>query len=240
MCLHSLLNARRCRLTLASSLPHLPHSGPQLSKQLEDLRANRRNTEKMLQQVGSPLAMACLPHPQTLHLHPDGPHQQCRLPRSLVTPPPPARPAQVVRQRDTLRQLLQSSGNDLDAARQAYAASLGGAASPGGPAGASTPAPGSATPGAGAAAGTPSQAGPDYRAMHADLDSQFKEYKEEAAKTQEMLSKDVRWGRVCCLFCGGLCSGRSGGPSGPCCWQAGAQVQPTADVCLPGWLLLMV
>ncbi len=113
----------------------------------------------------------------------------------IATTPLPTPSSQVVRQRDTLRQLLQSSGNDLDAARQAYATSLGGAASPGGVAGAGTPAPGSGTPGQGAGgdagAGTPSQASPDYRGMHADLESQFKEYKEEAAKTQEMLGKDV-------------------------------------------------
>lgn len=130
-------------------------------------------------------------------------------PQALCWPPadtcaaagPPPSPPQVVRQRDTLRQLLQSSGNDLDAARQAYAASLGGAASPSAAAGAGTPGPGAGTPGqaadSGTRGGTPSQAGgPDYRALHADLESQFKDYKEEAAKTQDMLSKDVSPGRA--------------------------------------------
>lgn len=103
----------------------------------------------------------------------------------------------MVRQRDTLRQLLQSSGNNLDAARQAYATSVG-AASPAGAAGMASPAGGAVgTPG-GATPGTAGQqqGGPDYRAMLADAEAQLKEYKEEASKTQELLSKDVS-GTVC-------------------------------------------
>ena len=113
---------------------------------------------------------------------------RCPLP---CTPLPP----QVVRQRDTLRQLLQSAGNNLDAARQAYAQSLG-AASPGQPgAGAASPQPAAggaaaAAGGEGGAAGTPG--GPDFRALHADMEQQLREYKAEAAKTHEMLSADVR------------------------------------------------
>lgn len=109
------------------------------------------------------------------------------------------RPAQVVRQRDTLRQLLQSAGNDLDAARKVYATSLG-AASPGQPgAGAASPQPAAggaaAVGGEGGASGS-GAGGPDFRAMHADMEQQLREYKAEATKTQEMLSTDVRgrWG----------------------------------------------
>lgn len=99
---------------------------------------------------------------------------------------------QVVRQRDTLRQLLQSAGSDLDQARRAYAASLS-----------EQPAtPGGGTPGGAAAAeGTPAggtqegQSGPDYRALHADLEQALKEAREEAGRTHDMLAKDVSlWG----------------------------------------------
>ena len=110
---------------------------------------------------------------------------------------------QVVRQRDTLRQLLQSSGNNLDFARQAYAQSAvaTGQQSPGGGAATSSLQQQQTTDGtaAGGAAGAPQAAvgGPDYRGMYADLEAQLKEYKEEAAKTAEMLSKDVSsWGRA--------------------------------------------
>jgi hypothetical protein len=91
----------------------------------------------------------------------------------------------VVRQRDTLRQLLQSAGSDLDQARRAYAASL--AEQP--------PTPGGGTPGGAAAAeGAPGQegaGGPDYRALHADLEQALREHREEAARSHEMLAKDV-------------------------------------------------
>lgn len=100
----------------------------------------------------------------------------------------------MVRQRDTLRQLLQSTGNDLDAARKTYASSLG-AASPGQPgAGAASPQPaaaGAAAGGEGGAGGSGAAGGPDFRALHADMEQQLRDYKTEAAKTQEMLSTDV-------------------------------------------------
>jgi hypothetical protein len=105
--------------------------------------------------------------------------------------------SQVVRQRDTLRQLLESSGSNLDAARTAYAQSLAGdAPSPSQQQqhGAPSPAPGG-TPSANGAAAAGAAPGPDYRGLHADLEQQFKEYKEEAAKTHDMLGKDVSgWG----------------------------------------------
>ena len=100
----------------------------------------------------------------------------------------------MVRQRDTLRQLLQSTGNDLDAARKTYAQSLG-AASPGQPgAGAVSPQPaaaGAAAAGGDGGAGGGGAGGPDFRALHADMEQQMRDYKTEAAKTQEMLSTDV-------------------------------------------------
>lgn len=93
--------------------------------------------------------------------------------------------AQVIRQRDTLRQLLQSGGQDLAAARAEYARSMGqedGAAAPASP-----------QPGGGA---TPSKgqdkANGDLAQLQADLEEQFKQYKEETAKNQEMLSQEVR------------------------------------------------
>ena len=95
---------------------------------------------------------------------------------------------QVVRQRDTLRQLLQSSGNNLETARQAYVHSVG-QASPG----AASPAP-TGTPqpaGAQQQQHVAAPAGPDYRALYADAEQQFKEYKEEVNKTQQMLSQDL-------------------------------------------------
>ena len=105
----------------------------------------------------------------------------------------------MVRQRDTLRQLLQSSGNNLDFARQAYAQSAvaTGQQSPGAGAAASPAQQQTDGTAAAGAAGTPQAAGgPDYRGMYADLEAQLKEYKEEAAKTAEMLSKDVSGGRA--------------------------------------------
>ena len=170
----------------------------QLSGELDGLRASRQSAEKMLQQVGgggrggqqerwgsiagSWAAWATVPWVSAV---------------TSFQPTPPPR-LQVVRQRDTLRQLLQSSGNNLDFARQAYAQSAVavGQQSPGGGTAASPlqqqqqqQTDGTAAAGA---AGTPQAAGgPDYRSMYADLEAQLKEYKEEAAKTAEMLSKDV-------------------------------------------------
>lgn len=113
---------------------------------------------------------------------------------SHLTCPPAPISAQVVRQRDTLRQLLQSTGNDLDAARKTYASSLG-AASPGQlGAGAASPQPaaaGAAAGGEGGAGGSGAAGGPDFRALHADMEQQLRDYKTEAAKTHEMLSTDV-------------------------------------------------
>ena len=95
--------------------------------------------------------------------------------------------AQVVRQRDTLRQLLQGGDGDLNVARSAYARSLGG--------GAPSPAQG----GAGAetsANGAASRAdAAKYREMYSDLDGQFKQFREEASKNQTMLNQDVSFPR---------------------------------------------
>lgn len=100
--------------------------------------------------------------------------------------------AQVVRQRDTLRQLLQGDNGDLNAARTAYARSIGGAASPG-PA-----AMGAETSTAGAANGAEAA---KYRELYTDLDVQFKQFREEASKNQAMLNQDVSVRALLYYFC---------------------------------------
>ena len=90
----------------------------------------------------------------------------------------------MVRQRDTLRQLLQSSGNNLDSARTAYSQSLGPQA--GGTPGGAAPAAGAATP------ETPGGGSDQRAAQIADLEQQLKDQKEDAGRTHEMLAQDVR------------------------------------------------
>ena len=99
--------------------------------------------------------------------------------------------AQVVRQRDTLRQLLQGGGGDgdLNAARNAYAGSLGGGTT------ATTTA---TTTGNGGVAATTAamemeRDGSNYRVMYTDLNSQFKQFREDSTKNQAMLIQDVRF-----------------------------------------------
>lgn len=88
--------------------------------------------------------------------------------------------AQVVRQRDTLRQLLSTGGGDLASARAEYARSLG--QEPGAPPRSPEPTDGGAAARAGVAA----------QRLHADLEEQFKQYKEEVNKNHDMLRQEVR------------------------------------------------
>jgi hypothetical protein len=192
-----------------------------VGKQLDDLRASRISTEKMLQQVGQDSRQHLRRSRWMLHRVAGCCPAGCRLERpnqvgsracTHMLPADPAhrtlaavRPGspQVVRQRDTLRQLLQSSGTDLDHARKAYLQAPGPA---GGTPGGATPSPaGLATPGQGVQDGAPGSgaaSGPDYRGMYADLEQQYKEYKQEVARTHDMLGKDVS--RVALAGLGGL------------------------------------
>lgn len=100
---------------------------------------------------------------------------------------------QVQRQRDTLRELLSGGDKDLASARSAYARSLlesdagvqtmakdiGGGATP-------------SQPGNGAALELTSSAeNHKYRDLYLDLESQFKQFKEDTDKNQTMLTQDL-------------------------------------------------
>jgi hypothetical protein len=91
---------------------------------------------------------------------------------------------QVVQQRDTLRHLLH--GGDLGAARAAYSQSIGGEGQQQG-----QQAQQEQAQQHGQQAQQQQQGQADHRAMHADLEQQFKEYKAEATKNQQMLAEDV-------------------------------------------------
>lgn len=97
--------------------------------------------------------------------------------------------SQVVRQRDTLRQLLQGNDGDLAAARSLYARSL--------ETGCNTVSGAPGTVANVSNGGAVLRAdGTNYKDLFADLDNQFKQYKQEVAKNHEMLSKDVRIMRI--------------------------------------------
>lgn len=233
----------------------------ELAGEIEELRGARLSTEKVLQQASAGqgggrsggcsggqaarrracgAAASCLFWCAGMQLRSGWLHSSCPRPDQPLPrlQPPHTPPLQVVRQRDTLRQLLQSSGNDLDAARRIYASTLGsGPASPGPAGGVGTPGgtPGGAAspaPTDGGAAGAQQLAGaggPDYASLHSEMEAQLREFKAESSKTQEMLSSDVRpWG-------GGRGWARSQGPgsAGCLCSAADLQARPAAAFISP-------
>jgi hypothetical protein len=101
--------------------------------------------------------------------------------------------SQVVRQRDTLRQLLQGTDGDLSDARALYARSVGASDGRQEQQQATTTGPADAGNGS----------GPSYRDLYAELEVQFKDFRQEATKNQSMLSQDVSDGKrgLVCLYC---------------------------------------
>ena len=103
--------------------------------------------------------------------------------------------AQVVRQRDTLKELLHGVGGDLSAARVAYAQSVGIQPMPASEQWGASPPPGSGQRTGEAPSNDIAAGGITYREMYSDLESQFKEYRRDSSKTQEMLSQDLTQAR---------------------------------------------
>ncbi|GAB4815353.1 hypothetical protein N2152v2_002399 [Parachlorella kessleri] len=91
--------------------------------------------------------------------------------------------AQVVRQRNLLSSFLRDNNNDSDAARRAYAQSLGRSPMP--------PAQAGSVGQEGAADGEQATAEQQAAAAVADLEQQLKQLREDAARTQEMLAQDL-------------------------------------------------